>query len=255
MDFLRTFDSYDLKARVSPALLTMLPVVVTLLAWYPGLLTSNVGAAVLTVINTCGLLFLFAELSRSQGQRAQRDLLNEWKVMPTTRILRHSDDALPAEVKARYHQHLATKLGSVLPTATEEMANPSAADARYQSAILWLMEQCRGPAHFLILNENTSYGFRRNLFGLKPAGVLVCLATVLAVGLVLWNRYPPAGGFAWGAVWKTASTLQPVQTGALGLSLIALTGWLFVVRSNWVKEAGDLYARRLLASCDNAPTA
>lgn len=255
MDFFKNFDSYDLKARVSPALLTMLPAVATLMAWYPGLLTSNVGAAVLTVINTCGLLFLFAELSRSQGQRAQRHLLKEWKVMPTTRILRHNDDSLPSEVKARYHQHLATKLGSALPTAAEETADPAAADARYQSAIYWLMEQCRGPAHFLILNENVSYGFRRNLIGLKPAGILVCIAAIAAVGLVLWTRYPHAGGFVWGAVWTTVSTLQPVQAGALGLSLIALTGWLLVVRSTWVKEAGDLYARRLLAACETSQTA
>lgn len=87
---------------------------------------------------------------------------------------------------------------------------------------------------------------RRNLFGPKPTCVLICLATVMAVSVVRWSRYPHAGGFAWGAAWRT-STLQSIQAGALGLSLIALTGWLFVVRLTWVKEAGDLHALTLTA--------
>ena len=250
MDLLKTFDSYDLKARVYPALLTMLPAVATLLAWHPSLLTSNAGAAVLTVINTCGLLFLFAELSRSQGQRAQRRLLKTWKVLPAARILRHGDIVLPAEVKARYHRHLAAQLGSALPTAAEETANPDDADTRYAAAVLWLIEQCRGPAHFLLLNENTSYGFRRNLYGLKPFGVAVCIVALIGPALVLWSRYLPGESQMIASMVAAVTTLKPVTVAALGLATIGLVGWLSVVRAAWVQEAGELYGRRLLASCD-----
>lgn len=250
MDFLKTFDSYDMKARVYPALLTLLPGIATLLAWHPSLLTSNAGAAVLTLINTCGLLYLFAELSRSQGQNAQKRLLKTWKVMPTTQMLRHADDGLDAEVKARYHRHLGEKLRKALPTAQEERADPAAADSLYGSAIVWLIEQCRGPEHFLVLNENMSYGFRRNLYGLKPFGVFVCLGSLLVVGLVQAGRYPSATPLNFPSLIAVAQTLNAVQVGAVGVSLIVLTGWLFVVRSGWVREAGRLYARRLLAACD-----
>jgi len=250
MDFLKNFDSYDLKARVYPALLAALPGLATLLAWFPSLLTSNAGAAVLTIINTCGLLYLFAELSRSQGQRAQKQLLKTWGVMPTTQMLRHADTSIDAEVKARYHQHLGGKLGKPLPTAEEERADPDAADKRYGSIVLWLMEQCRGPAHFLVLNENTSYGFRRNLYGLKPIGIAVCFTSLLVVGLFLLDRYPAQRPVTLPSVIATAQTLTPVQVGAIGLSLIVLVGWLFVVHPGWVLEAGKLYARRLLAACD-----
>lgn len=253
MDFLKSFDGYDLKARIYPALLTVLPGLATLLAWHPGLLTSNAGAAVLTIINTGGLLYLLAELSRSQGQRAQKRLLVTWGVMPTTQMLRHADGSLDAEVKARYHQHLGGRLGRPLPTAEEERADPTAADKRYGSAVLWLMEQCRGPAHFLVLNENTSYGFRRNLYGLKRIGIAVCLASLVIVALVLVDRYPAQMPVRLTTVIATAQTLSPVQVGAIGLCLIVLLGWLFVVRAGWVLEAGKLYARRLLAACDKQP--
>lgn len=249
MDFFKNFDGYDLKARIYPALLTMLPAVATLLAWFPSLLTSNAGAAVLTVINTSGLLFLVAELSRSQGRRAQHALVKTWKVMPTTQFMRHSDQTLPAEVKARYHQHLATKLGVALPTAVEETNDPDAADGRYNAAILWLIAQSRGPAHFLILNENTSYGFRRNLLGLKMVGVTICLTTIAAPAIEIWDRHS-VGGLNWHLLVEATRTLQPVQIGAIGLCIIALSGWLFVVREKWVKEAAELYALRLLAACD-----
>lgn len=253
MDFLKNLDSYDLKARVYPALLTMLPALAAVLAWYPSLLTSNVGAAVLTVLNTCGLLFLIGELCRSQGRRVQRSLLKTWKVMPTTRLLRHSDQTLPAEAKARYRQHLAMKLGVTLPTAAEEASDADAADDRYNSAIFWLIAQCRGPAHFLVLNENTSYGFRRNLLGLKLVGVTICLVTIAAPTVEMWSRY--AGiGIDGQLIIAAFRTLHPVQVGAFGLSLISLSGWLFVVSEKWVKEAAELYALRLLAACD-APAA
>lgn len=255
MEFLKNFDSYDLKARVYPALLAVLPALATVLAWYPDLLTSNVGAAVLTIINTCGLLFLFAELSRSQGQRAQRELLKTWKVLPTTRLLRHSDTTLPKDLKVRYHRHLSTKLGAPLPTAAEEASDPDAADARYRSAILWLIEQCRSPSHFLILNENTSYGFRRNLLGLKPVGVALCMATIAVPLLVASSRYPHEAALVGRWLTDTAHVLQPVQVGACALGLIALSSWLFVVRPSWVKEAAELYALRLLAACDTPATA
>ncbi|MDQ7812883.1 hypothetical protein [Brevundimonas sp.] len=255
MDFLKNFDSYDLKARVYPALLTLLPGLATLLAWHPVLLTSNAGAAVLTIINTCGLLYLFAELSRSQGQRAQRHLLKTWEVMPTTQVLRHADASLDVEVKARYHQHLGGKLGKPLPTADEERADPAAADKRYDSAVLWLMEQCRGPAHVLVLNENTSYGFRRNLYGLKPVGIMACLVSLLVVVFVVVVRNQANGPFQLASLATALRTFTPVQVGAVGLSLIVLLGWLCVVRAGWVLEAGKLYARRLLAACDKPPCA
>ncbi len=169
--------------------------------------------------------------------------------MPTTRILRHNDDRLPAEVKARYHQHLGTKLGMPLPTPAEERTDPAAADARYTSAIHWLLAQCRGPAHVLVLNENTSYGFRRNLFGLKIVGLALCTVCLAVPVLAVWSEQPDAVGTLSG-LRQGASTLTAVQVGAAALCIISAVGWLTVVRGNWVKEAGELYALRLLATCD-----
>lgn len=253
MELFKQFDSYALQARIYPALLTLLPVVATVLAWYPALLTSNTGAAILTVINACGMLSLLSELSRSEGQRVQKVLLKDWAGWPTTRHLRHADNSLSADVKARYHSFLGRKLNAPFPTAAEEAADAVAADRRYASAVFWLKEQCRGPAFALILNENISYGFRRNLLGMKRAGIVVCLGTVsFALGHAWWRHPEPLSLKSWNTL-KPLTYMEPVQVGALALGLIALAGWLFVVRRSWVKQSADLYAQRLLAACDSLP--
>ena len=246
------FDSYALQARLYPALLALFPALATVLAWFPALLTSSVGAAILTVINACGLLFLLAELSRSQGKRVQSQLLKDWETLPTTRFLRHRDTTLPAGVKARYHTYLASHAGlGALPSADEERADPGAADAQYDSAILWLKEQCRGEGFDLLLGENTSYGFRRNFLGLKPAGLVVAVNSVLWPVVVLWLlRYPREDGLSWSALTQTVRYLEAVHVGALGISILSAITWLVVIRDDWVKEAAEQYGIRLLAACD-----
>ena len=126
----------------------------------------------------------------------------------------------------------------------EELA---VADGRYASALSWLKEQCRGPDHALIMHENTSFGFRRNLLGLKSwGGGVICALAVAWPLVVLAAHYDWNAGFDISEIGDTVQRLKPVHVGALVLSLISLTTWLFVVTPIWVKEAADNYAMRLL---------
>lgn len=244
------FDNYNRRARLYPALLTLLPFLSTVLAWFPDLLTGSAGAALLTVVNACGLLYLLAELSRSQGQRIQRKLLDRWGGFPTTRMLRHGDTALSSPLKARYHAFLSERTQMPLPTAVEEVADLLAADARYSSALDWLREQSRGSDHALVLNENISFGFRRNLLGMKGWGVLLCAVSLIWPIAVIAIHYDWDQGAKIPELFDTLERLEPVHVGAVILAIITLAAWIWVVTDVWVKEAADNYARRLLASCD-----
>ena len=77
-DLKNLFDSYGRQARLFPALLTVFAPLLTALAWFPDLLTSNVGSVLLTLATSCGLLYAGSSLARSKGHVVQTRLLKEW---------------------------------------------------------------------------------------------------------------------------------------------------------------------------------
>jgi hypothetical protein len=119
-----------------------------------------------------------------------------------------------------------------------ELADPDAADELYESCTHFLRERTRDKGTFpLVFAENVSYGFRRNLLGLRPVGITTSL-----VGLVI-------GAFASGATgyrtpYFVVAPLSAVVSGGL------LLFWIARVNSGWVKQAADAYADRLLGACD-----
>ncbi len=248
------FDSYSRQARLFPALLTVFAPLVAVLAWFPGLLLSNMGGALLTFGTSCGLLYLLASLARTAGKKVEARLLKAWGAWPSTYLLRHSS-RLDEHTRARYHAFLAANIPRmVFPTAEQEEVNPKGPDAVYDSAVKWLKERARGKEFPLVEKENAQYGFRRNLRGLKGLGSILCVATLVSsVAIALREphqlfvmlRSDPIEAL------KTLSVdVPPAVWAALGLNLMALFGWLLVVNDNWIRLGGEQYAEALLATCD-----
>jgi hypothetical protein len=237
--FSRLFDVYERQARVAPALLVSLPIVVTVGTWTPsGFAGGRLVAAGLLAYLAISLL---VTLVRDAGRRVEPGLLQSWGGMPTTQLLRHRDPTLDPITKKRFHSVLREHIsGLELPTREEENSSPDSADAAYASAVAWLREATRDAKKFpLILAENASYGFRRNAYGAKGLGLsLSLLALVWNIVAVLWRGPMPPDSLANAAVGG-------------GVSVVMLAIWLLVVREVWVKEAAVAYAHRLLAACDS----
>src|SRR5665213_3904398 len=89
------FDSYGRQARLYPALLTLLPALVLVIACYPALLVGGIGAALITLATTCGVIFFLADVARAQGRRVEQALLREWGGWPTSAWKHTSDCAHP----------------------------------------------------------------------------------------------------------------------------------------------------------------
>jgi hypothetical protein len=242
------FDDYNRQARLYPALLALLPPLIALLAWFPSLLTSNVGTTFLTLVVSCGLLFALAVFSRSCGKLTEARLLKLWGGWPTTQWLRHSDTHLAAATKTRYHKALVKHVpGWILPTSDEERSNPSAADDAYRSAVDWLKERCRGKGFPLVIKENIEYGFRRNMRGIRPFAFGVIALAIIGTFAAFAHQITRAGDWSISAIFNHA----PIElVGATALLLVALACWMFFVTDLWVREAGDQYARALLSNCD-----
>jgi len=248
-DFGALFDSYGRKARLYPALLTLLPAVAVAFGWL-ATWPSTTAATLVTIASACGLFYALASIARSAGKRVEKRLLAEQGGWHTTTMLRHRDPALSAATKERYHQFLQQPVGG-LPTAAQETAAPAEADEKYASAILWLKEQRRGPQFQLVHRENAEYGFRRNLRGLKRAGVTLCLLALVGwVGVLFLQhdiRAIAASSDPLAALWNAA----PIGAwAALAVAIIGLLSWIVVVRDRWVREASVHYATALLATCD-----
>src|ERR1700730_13897443 len=85
MTVLGHFDHYSFRARLQPAFLTLLPLVVGALAW------AEPGAKWFTLLgsllSTAGLTFFLANFARNRGKAIEPALWKSWGGAPTTLLL------------------------------------------------------------------------------------------------------------------------------------------------------------------------
>jgi hypothetical protein len=141
-----------------------------------------------------------------------------------------------------------------MPTAAEEAADPVAANFTYDSAVKWLKERTRKEKFWLVERENAQYGFRRNLRGMRPLGIISSLITLVVAALAIEFTKPEFfHALSSGSISPVLSQfrlLEPSVIATTIVNLVAVLAWLLVVRDDWVKDAGYQYANALLASCD-----
>lgn len=231
------FDQYTYYARLLPALIVSLPFLILLFITLP-VIWKLIGA--LSAIGvSVALIFLMAQCGRDAGKRKEHDLFRTIGGKPSTRLLRHSDQTLPPATKKRYHDFLvANAPGFNLPTPLQESNDPNTADKMYDSAVDWLRAKTRDTKlHDLLFAENISYGFRRNLWGMKPFGISACILSTLAiVGLFL-------------SVPSLKMELS-VALATVMILFIQLCFWIIVIRARWVAVPAEAYAKTLLEYCD-----
>lgn len=228
-------DGYSFRARLQPALITLLPTGLAAFAW----LKPELGwiSAAWSAFGTCGLSFLLAMWVREHGHRVQPKLWKEWGGAPTTQMLRHRGPA-NEHLRQRWHLALAKLMGKPFPTAEEEAKSHSDADSLYEAATKVLIDQTRNKVAFArVYAELVNYGFCRNLFSLKPFGIIISLVCTAAC--------------AWAAVLanKTGTSMQPSLVA--GILCLALFGcWLVIIRSGLVRIQAFTYAEHLLRATE-----
>jgi len=236
------FDVYSLRARIWPATIVVMPLALSGLAWFGS--DSTTWRGLLGVFVFGGLVALADQIGRERGRRKQAELFRAWGGKPTTRLLRHRDKTLNPLTKARYHQRLKEIMPlSSMPTAEEERADPAHADQVYETCGDYLLEKTRDEQKFaLLFSENINYGFRRNLWALKPAGMVFSGLGFVASTIRLL------------AMYRAGTALAPIPIGAAALNALLLCLWLAVINSRWVQTVAVAYALRLLAACEELPS-
>jgi len=230
-------DPYSMRARLQPALLTLLPPCAALLAIAPALLEPVRG--VLLLVAALGGALLLSNVARDAGKGIEPQLWSAWGGQPSVAMLRHRDGRLVAPIKARYHKRLGQILKRTFPTVQEEAADPVAADGAYEAANSWMLANSRDQDKFQALfAENITYGFRRNLLGLRAYVLLSCAFALGAIALAGFTDLLPA-----------KPNMAAAAVAAVGVAVYAL-GFLVLVRRSWVRRAAEACAFRLLETVD-----
>jgi hypothetical protein len=260
IDFIeKNFDDYNRKARLTPALLVGLPLTLIALALFPNEIWSWGG--VISLLAWFGMLRLLAQLARDMGKAKEDELYTAWDGKPTTYLLRYRNAQNKVKL-ARWHSKLHDLTGQQLPSQSEELAEPDIADQVYDTCVRFLIAKTRDHSKFsLLYEENCNYGFRRNLLGMKLLGIITSSLGALFLGSQCAFSIGLFGIFAeWLAGSPTPiqkslhfANCPPITLAYLLVNLLLLTAWLSWINSAWVKSAADVYAARLLESCENLP--
>jgi hypothetical protein len=227
-------DEYDRHARLKPALVAFLPVTLTAVALAPDTIVGWSGALALAV--QAGGSYLLAQVIGDIGKAREPELFTEFGGRPTDRLLSHKG-APNKTILAVRHAKLARLMDRKLPTSAAEEKNPASAADVYAACVNFLRGKCReNPAVF---RENKGYGFRRNLWSIKKAGIIASVMGVVVVAAELYglvSAHEPINSVLW-------------FTGGLNLVMLAL--WIFFITPTWVMRAGQLYADRLMEALDS----
>lgn len=244
MDFpnidLKIFDYYSRNARIYPAVIGAAPAIAALMilfTWHGISITSSVASAGVLVI-----LYAMSDMARQRGKRLEPELYKRLGCMPSVRMLRRNDNTFDEPSKERYRAFLAEKLGRPAPTVEEETLDQNAADGFYTAAGTWLRENTRDTKKFNILfGENVTYGFRRNLLGLRwPAAGLNLIVSSICVALL------------WPITWPLNMNSDLTVRVSIVLVVALIHGLYLVFGVTWLAagEAANSYGRQLVISTE-----
>lgn len=242
MDLLyKYFNDFNLKARVMPGLVIVLPLIPYSLV--KGFIDSNV----LQDSVIYGLIFIIltailASVSRNQGKAKEKKIYKELGGMPTTIMMRFSDGTLSYKSKVRYHEILNEKIPNLnLPLSKIEEDNMDDVDEKYKSAIDWLRLNANSDKEKfpLVYEELKNYNFSRNLYGLKNIGLCLYFFIGIREFLIIKNF----------SIFELILMPYPQYVSLLlmiGGALIVL----FSARKKTVKNRACDYAKTLIETCN-----
>lgn len=238
MGELKFFDAYLLRARLFPAVIGAAPALaaLTLLISWETLGLSNLIASLGMLV----LLWAIADFARARGRAIEGKLYAEQGGKPSIRMFRRSDSTIDGGSKDRYRTFLAGKLGIPAPSVAGEAADQATADAFYDQCGNWLRQHTRDTNKFPILfSENITYGFRRNLLGVKALALALNVFVIAICILLLWLTS-----------WNFGTLMGSKTTVVLIVAAAHAAYMLLAVSRTAVRDASNAYGRQLILSCE-----
>lgn len=229
------FDTYNLRARVFPAMVAGLPTLALILAVVPWdrLELSHLIASAMALT----LIWAFSDVARQAGLKVEVKLGSR----STLELWHRDNDEIDSITKDRVRKFMSEKLGVPAPTDEQEKIDILAADEFYDAATVWLRNNTRDTKKFKILFEELmTYGARRNLLGLKPVALLMNFVVAIACGCALYFEVNHP------SLSNLHEKLAIVIVGVVFHSMYMV----LAVSNLAVLAASKAYGKQLILSCD-----
>jgi hypothetical protein len=232
-------DKYSLNARIYPMVLFLFPIVIIGISYS---IEYEKYTQILTTLGiSSALLYFLSNLGRDNGKRKESKLWEKWGGMPSSQLLSFKNNLIDNNTKRKYHQKL-LRLSPIQQLEIDfENAEYFEVSEIYKSWTKYLISQTRDTKKYsLLFKENISYGFRRNLWGLRTISLSLLIAVIIGNFIIQGIR----NGF------ESINDFQIPFFISESLLLILLVIWVFIIRSNWVKLPAFAYSERLLESIE-----
>lgn len=235
------FDDFVFAARVMPAATAGLPLLI--IAVYNGVVVNSWSETSTSFALAIIFIAFSAYIAREWGKNYEGKMFEELGGMPTTIILRFSDNKIDSVSKLKYHQWFNDNLAGVsLPVSLAEETADSTSDEKYISAMTFLRTNANSNRDRFprVYQELKKYNFWRNLYGCK------ILATVLYVFLLL-REFVVIDSFS---LKEMIIAPFPKYVVFIGL-LIWICLFCSIVTKKTVKRNAFDYAKTLLETIEN----
>lgn len=235
------FDDFVFAARVMPAMTAGLPLLI--IAVYSGIAANSWSGTSTSFALAIILIAFSAYIAREWGKNYERKMFEELGGMPTTIILRFSDNKIDSVSKMKYHQWFNNNLADVsLPMSLTEETLDSTSDEKYISAMTFLRTYANSNRGRFprVYQELKKYNFWRNLYGCK------ILATV-SYAILLLREFVFIDSFS---LKKMLIAPFPKYCVLVGL-LIWICLFCSIVTKKTVKRNAFDYAKTLLEIIEN----
>ena len=231
-------DEYDRNARLYPMLLLLLPVLLTFWAIVPEKLYN--WEAIAGLAFWCGLALLLKELGREAGKTKEKALWESWGGPPSTQYLRHRGGTNTITLQ-RVHVKLRQIIPDIeMPSSEFEAMQPEKADEIYEECTRVMRNKTRDKKRFpLIFKELCSYGFWRNIWGLKMWGLSISGLCFLITSMAVYFH------------WRGNHTFESYNLVISEmLNFVSLAFWIFLNESK-INISAFAYAERLFEAAEN----
>ncbi len=181
--FNKIFNEYNLKARVFPAILCSLPLLLTKYFIIDNYISISLSATIIGDISfDIILIYLLVQINRL----ISKTFFENKSDFPSIKMLIPSSKDLSDEYRRKIEKKIAVDFKMSLPTLAEEDASPEKVKLRIRELVDLIIDKVRNGN--LLLQHNIEYGFVRNLVGGCVLAFIVSFACFITFGFFIKNE-------------------------------------------------------------------
>ncbi|WP_196600990.1 hypothetical protein [Pectinatus frisingensis] len=235
------FDDFTFHARVMPVIVVLAPII--MIGLIKGIIQYNWGENSALIFLSLVFLTIFSKIARNIGKGYEKKMYAKLGGMPTTIVLRFSDNTFDDITKQRYHKKLNQFRGLNLPL---DKSNENADDDQQYISATNILRNYANSNHDKeprVYQELKEYNFWRNLYGTK--GIALFLYLVIAIREIILK----------GIISLNQAFLHPYPDYiALIIMVLCIVSIVLFVNKKTVTQKGFDYAKTLIEVCERIPT-